>query len=212
MPTRHRLAGLAFCLLCLTLAGCGKSAPTRFYTLTTPAGGQSDADAAAPAAHADCPVLGIGPVDWPAYLDRTQIVTRGETSSMHLAEFDQWIEPAHDNFERALLENLAGMLGGRPVISHPWPAGMHPDRQVAVQVRRFDGVMGREAVLRAEWSVLDADGRLVLWRQAVLREPVQGQDYTALVAAQSRLVAAFAAQIAQGLDQGTGDAFKKGAK
>ncbi len=202
MPTRHRLVGLAFGLLCLALAGCGKSAPTKFYTLTADPGEQG-ADAAL-AAHQPAPaspVLGIGPVELPAYLDRTQIVTRGGNASMHLAEFDQWIEPVHDNFERALLENLAGMLGDRPVVSHPWPVGMRPDRQVSIQVRRFDGELGREAVLRAEWSVLDADGRLVLWRQSALREPVQGQDYTALVAAQSRLVAALAAQIAQGLEQ-----------
>ncbi|QLA20095.1 PqiC family protein [Desulfolutivibrio sulfoxidireducens] len=207
MQTRvRRLGGLAAGVLCLALAsaGCGKSAPARFYTLTATAGSEQNPGdvAVARPAGVECTVLGIGPVELPAYLDRTQIVTQGGTTSMHLAEFDQWIEPVHDNFQRILMENLSGMLRAGPLVSHPWPVGMHPERQVAIQVRRFDGELGQQAVLRAEWGVFDADGRMLLWRQTALREPVNGPDYPALVAAQSRLVTVFAAEIAQSLERG----------
>ena len=188
-------AALALCLI-LFLAGCGKSAPTRFYSLTA-----APAAAGATAETRDCPALGLGPVEFPAYLDRSQIVTPGQGTSMHLAEFDQWIEPVRTNFERILMENLSGLVCAGPLVSHPWPEGLRPERQVAIQVRRFDGTLGGQAELRADWSILDAGGEVLVWRATTASEPAQGPDYAALVAAQSRLVEALARDIAAGLDQ-----------
>ena len=186
---RTCIVAMALAAGMLTLAGCGKSAPTHFYSLSSQAPGQA-VDAGR------CVALGIGPVEFPAYLDRSQIVTRIGENRMHLAEFDQWIEPLRDNFQRALMEDLAGLVCAKPLVSHPWPAGGHPERQVAIQVTRFDGTLGQEAVLRASWTVLDADGKALSWRATDLREQVAGPDHAALAAAQSRLVAKFAAEVA----------------
>jgi uncharacterized lipoprotein YmbA len=196
-----RLAPLwAILATAVLMAGCGKSPPTRFYSLTAiPAAveraGGAPGDAGA------CPSLGIGPVEFPAYLDRSQIVTTGQGTVMHLAEFDQWIEPVRNNFERILMENLSGLVCAGPLVSHPWPEGLRPERQVAIQVRRFDGTLGGQAELRADWSILDAGGEVLVWRATTASETAQGPDYAALVAAQSRLVAALARDIAAGLDQ-----------
>lgn len=188
----YRCLLVVCCCGLLFAAGCGKSAPTHFYSLNVPNPAQ-----AAPAG--PCLALGIGPVDFPAYLDRSQIVTRLGPNQMQLAEFDQWVEPLRDNFQRALMENLSGLVCAKPLVSHPWPSGGHPERQVAVQVERFDGALGQDAVLRASWTVLDADGKALTWRTADLREPAAGPDYAGLAAAQSRLVARFAAQVAESL-------------
>lgn len=195
-----RLAPLGlFLAAAVLLAGCGKSPPTRFYSLTAiPA---VAVEAKTPQDAGDCPSLGIGPVEFPAYLDRSQIVTTGQGAVMHLAEFDQWIEPVRNNFERILMENLSGMVCAGPMVSSPWPLGMHPERQVTIQVRRFDGTLGGQAVLRADWAVLDARGEVMLWRSSQLAETVLGPDYAALADAQSRLAAALARDIAQGLDE-----------
>jgi uncharacterized lipoprotein YmbA len=193
--TRRLTAILAATACCLPLlAGCGKSAPTRFYSLSSPA---AAADAAAPAG--PCLALGIGPVDFPAYLDRSQIVTRAGDNQMYLAEFEQWIEAPHDNFQRALTENLTRLVCAKPLFTYPWPVGGHPDRQVVIQVSRLDGSLGQEAVLRVSWSVLDADHKTLDWRSADYREPVGGPDYASLAAAQSRLVEKFAKDVAASL-------------
>lgn len=187
----HVLPPAVVCLVCL-LAGCGRSHPTHFYSLSASA--STEAVAAGP-----CLSLGIGPVEFPAYLDRSQMVTRSGTNRMHLGEFDQWIEPLRDNFQRILMEDLAGLVCAKPLVSHPWPVGGTPDRQVAIQVSRFDGTLGQEVVLRASWTVLNADGKALAWRTADLHEPTSGPDYAALAAAQSRLVAKFAGQVAVSL-------------
>jgi uncharacterized lipoprotein YmbA len=192
-PVTWRPLLLAALVGCLSLvAGCGKSAPAHFYSLSAPAPVQA-------VETTPCIALGVGPVEFPAYLDRSQIVTRLGANQMHLADFDQWIEPLRDNFQRALMEDLAGLVCAKPLVSHPWPAGGHPDRQVAVQVDRFEGTLGQDAVLRANWTVLDADGKALAWRTADLREQVAGPDYASLAAAQSRLVARFATEVAASL-------------
>lgn len=185
---------LLLSLLCLgTLGtGCGRSAPAHFYSLSAPA-----TDAPSPAE--PCISLGIGPVEFPAYLDRSQIVTRTGANRMHMAEFDQWIEPLRENFQRILMQDLSGLVCAKPLVNHPWPVGATPERQVAIQVSRFDGTLGQDAVLRASWSVLDADGKTLAWRTANLQEKPEGPDYAALAAAQSRLVSRFAAQVAESL-------------
>jgi hypothetical protein len=182
-----RALPLAVLLLTLLAAGCGKSAQTRFYTLT----GDPEAAKTAP-----CVSLGVGPVDFPPYLDRTQIVTRLDGSRMHLAEFDQWIEPLHDAFARALAAGLTQPECGKPVAQSPWPPGVKPRYQLTVQVRRFDAVPAREAALEASWSILDDSGKVLAYKSSVLREPLQGPDYAQIAQAQSALTAKLAREVA----------------
>ena len=183
----------ALALAMLPLAGCGNSAPTHFYSLNaTPQ--KSEAAPAGP-----CMSVGVGPVDFPAYLDRAQIVTRSGGNRMHLAEFDQWIETPRENFQRVLTENLAGLVCAKPLVTYPWPTGGHPDRQVVIQVARFDGILGQDAVLRASWSILDADGNNLAWRSNEYRETAATPDYDSLAAAQSKLVEQFAKDVAASL-------------
>jgi len=175
------------------LSACGKSAPVRFYSLTS----DFTTEQAAQDPKASCLALGVGPVDFPAYLDRTQIVTRGDANRMNLSEFDQWIEPVQANFTSALMDALASQVCAKPLVGFPWPGGVRPDRQIAVQVREFDGKPGREAVLRADWSIIDKDGKVLVWKSTLMREACPGVDYGPLVAAQSRLVGRLAKEMAQ---------------
>lgn len=192
--TRSLVALVLGATCCLPLlAGCGKSAPTHFYSLSAAAPKAADAPAG------PCLSLGIGPVDFPAYLDRSQVVTRIGQNQMQLAEFEQWIEPLRENFQRALTENLATLVCAKPLITYPWPAGGHPDRQVVIQVASFDGSLGQEAWLRASWSILDADGNSLAWRTADYHEATAGPAYADLAAAQSQLVEKFAKDVAESL-------------
>ena len=191
---RNGIVAMALAVgMLLSLAGCGKSAPTHFYSLNaTPQ--KSDAAPAGP-----CMSVGVGPVDFPAYLDRSQIVTRSGGNRMHLAEFDQWIETPRENFQRILTENLAGLVCAKPLVTYPWPTGGHPDRQIVIQVARFDGMLGQDTVLRASWSILDADGNNLAWRSNEYRESVAAPDYESLAAAQSKLLEQFAKDVAASL-------------
>jgi uncharacterized protein len=207
MTTRNRMSmALPFWLACAVLfaAGCGKSAPTRYYTLSSlAANGQQAGDPAQPPAgpgpDKGSLVLGVGPVEAPAYLERSQIVSRLGANRMHVSEFDQWVETLPETFKRVLAEDIGKSAGAASVVLLPWSGAAGVDRQVQVQLRQFDGVLGGEAVLRADWIILDAKGELLARGTADLREPVAGPDYTALAAAYSNLVARLGQDIARAL-------------
>lgn len=197
MKRRFRGSKIIF-LICymMVLVGCvtAASAPSRFYlmsplpeTQSTPQSTEGES----------CFAIGIGPVEFPAYLDRPQIVTRLNENELRLAEFDKWAEPLKDNFTRVLAENLSTLLCTDPIAVFPWRGSIAIDYQVAAELIRFDGNLGGAVTLIPFWTILGKDGRQThVSKRTIYTEPVEGQSYKALVSAKSRAVAAFSRDIA----------------
>ena len=115
----------------LGLGACA-STPSRFYILNTLTASETIPATAA----ARGPVIGVGPITFPKYLDRPQIVTRASRHQLTLGEFDRWAEPLQDNVSRVLAENLA----------LPHPHGSPPAACLAaVRQPRLSGQGGRAA-------------------------------------------------------------------
>ena len=150
-----RLSKTMFMLLAvMVLAGCvsfGDSRPTDYYLLSAQTGLTS------PVSNSDA-VLLVGPVDMPSYLDRPQIVSRGDGNQLVLGAFDRWSEPLGENVTRVLAEDLAGRLGVRNVYpfeaNHLVPATV----QVSIQFYRFDGTVGENVIIDARWQIVDGTG------------------------------------------------------
>lgn len=141
--------------------------------------------------------VGVGPVKFPDYLDRPQIVSRITPGKLDLAEFDRWAEPLSENFIRVLAEDISAALSRSRVAIYPWPRTSQPDCHVAVDVNQFEGVPGGRATLNARWTLHGEQGKKVLaQRNTEIIEPVDAVSYEALVAAQSRAVASLAREIA----------------
>jgi uncharacterized lipoprotein YmbA len=185
--------------LFLFLLGCARTAPSRFYMLSSlplPAAEEQ------PAAGESCVTLGVGPIELPAYLDRPEIVTRVSRNQLRLADFDKWAEPLAENFKRALAENLAALLCADSIVVFPWRGSERADYQVAVEVIEFDGEVGGRVSLVARWAVHGKGGRsMLLTRRSSHSEPVVGEDYGAMVAAASRAAEAFSREIAKAIKE-----------
>lgn len=166
----------------LFLGGCGApSPPATFYTLTA-----APALMDAPRPVAEGPAVGITLQAFPEALDRPQIVTRDGANRLKLAEFHRWGGTLKGDLLQVLSENLAARLGAARIATAPWPAYFAPDLRIALEVLRFDGRLGETACLKARWTLTDASGRDVLRQgEASLESSAEGQDYEALVAAQS---------------------------
>jgi uncharacterized lipoprotein YmbA len=66
-----------------------------------------------------------------------------------------------------------------------------------VDVTRLDGALNGEAVLGAQWVVADSSGKKVLaGGRSEYRQPLAEETYTALIAAESQLVAQLSHEIA----------------
>jgi uncharacterized lipoprotein YmbA len=142
-------------------------------------------------------VVGVGPISIPAYLDRSSIVVRtGDGGEVGLSGEHRWAESLRDGIPRILAGNLSAMIPTDAVPVFPWRAPWTVQYRVSVDILRFDGALGRSVVLDARWRLLDAAGRELLLRAAVLQESIADSTYAALVAAESRLLASLSRDIA----------------
>jgi uncharacterized lipoprotein YmbA len=192
-----RLAACALCPLLIVIGGCCRTQTARFYTLNTltepPSGRQ-----AAPSEHGVA--VGLGPIRLPEYLDRPQIVTRISPNEVRFAEYHRWAGPLAGDLSSTLAENLSILLGTDRIALYPWKATTPIDCRVEIEVSRFDGKPGDSVVLESQWIVFSEDRERVLGtKTSSLSEPVNGKGYEALVAAQSRVLAALGREIAEAI-------------
>jgi uncharacterized protein len=184
-------------LLAGGLCACATSPPSNFYLLTPLPAAESPPSTER---RADHPALGVGPIKLPAYLDRSEIVTRSGANALKLADFDRWGEPVADTFMRALAANLALLVNTKQVSLFPWPQYVPVDYQVVVEADRFDVGPDGQAVLVAHWYVLGGqEGKVLHFGSTVITEPSATKDYASVIAAMSRAVAQLAREIATSL-------------
>jgi len=168
-------------------AGCGASAPSRFYTLAVTAGSDG-------AAAADYAVL-VGPVSVPSTVDRPQFVVQVAPNRVDIDEFNRWAAPLGDGIARTVAGDLASLLGTPDVAAWPF-ANFAAAYRVTIDVQRFESVQNQGTVLDAVWTVRQtADGATRAGR-TVTREAVTDDTFDALAAAHSRALATMSADIA----------------
>ena len=186
----------ALVLLTATLVACGSgpSAPGRFYVLSSP----PDLVSKKPQEKAGQElVIGVGPVELPAHLDRTQIVTQASQYRLVLKDLDQWAEPLKEGFTRILAQNLSRLLNTDQIVRFPWRRPFTVQVQVTVEVLRFDTDAVGESVLAARWNILDGDGRKLLYsRTSTYRDQASGKEVEPIVAAMSRNLVELSREIA----------------
>jgi uncharacterized lipoprotein YmbA len=201
-PKPARSAALLVALV-LAVAACSlnpRQDPSEFYVLTSAAG-----EAAGPSASTGSDlVIGLGPVSFPAYLDRRQMVTRLSDNQVSLSEYERWAEPLAVNFARALAANLQLATGARNVVVYPWPGGTGPQFAVVITVSRFERDASGAAELRCRWRVVDAEGTVVSAREATYRQPAAAASTDASVAALSRTIEDLSGDIAAVIRQQLG--------
>lgn len=198
-PMTSRLSrGVAVASCATTLAsviGCAKTPETRFYVLSAlPASERSKDVPSGPG-----PVVALRPVSLPEQLDRPQIMTRSGANMLQFAEFDQWAAPLRDSFPRVLAEDLAILIPADRVALFPWSRERLVDYEVTVDVVRFEGALGGDSSLVADWTIA---------KRGVKNAPATGRSnhtepaggsYADLVSAQSRLISALGRDIAKAL-------------
>jgi len=140
----------------LAIAGCSPLAPRpdrSTYFLLTPLAKVGDTHARS--STRQTLTIGLGPIDFPDYLRRTQIVTRTEDNQIELSPDARWAEPLNKNFERTLTENLATLLQTQRIERYPWPRRNRVDYQVVINVVRFETNANGQAQLVARWIIKD---------------------------------------------------------
>ena len=142
------------------------------------------------------PVVGVGPVAVPTYLDRRSIVTLEADGEVRIASNHQWAEPLKDGVMRVVAENLAAMIPTDAAVVYPWRSPRVVSYRVTLEIFRFDGTLGGTVVLNVRWRLLDKDGNELAFQMVTLDERPVDATYAALVASHSHLLAAVSQDIA----------------
>jgi uncharacterized lipoprotein YmbA len=184
------LLSAVFCAV--LLSACGSSPPVRFYTLEPMQGARSSADVAS--------TIGVGPLRFPDYLNRPQIVSSGENGKVVVAEFDRWADAAASTFQRALTANLNSLLDDTMAIEFPFGGGLlHPDYRLVAQVNQFSTDITGLATLDISWVMVTADdAEFISSRRSVFTAPAASDSsYASRVAAMNETLRAYSRQVAQ---------------
>jgi hypothetical protein len=190
-----RFAVITMGVVLMFTLGCARTKSAKFYTLNSldVARTESRSEETQPGV-----ALGIGPISFPDYLERPQIMTRDSRNALTFAEFHRWAGSLREDFSRILAENLSLLLATDRIALFPWTSVTPIDYRVTIDVIRFEGKIGGNVTLKIRWSILGGAGKKVLvMKTSNFSEPVGGVNYEALVAAQSRTLAVLSREIAE---------------
>ena len=175
--------GWGFVLMVFFVAACSSTPPVAYYTLHTLPERQQEI----PAAVMDNTIaIGVGPVEFPKFLDRPQIVTRKSQNQIEVSEFNRWAGSFPGDFSRVLAKNISILLPTDRVAVYPWGDQFTPTYQIKLEVEQFDGQLGESVVLGVTWMVMNQEGtNTLVVRKSRVEEAVLDKSYEALVEAKS---------------------------
>jgi uncharacterized protein len=195
-PIRRLLLFIAFTGMVIGIFGCLNSPPPIVYYTLDPL--PLNEAPIAPPVEAPGLRIGLGPVDLPTYLDRTQIVTRSGDHTLAVNDFDRWAGPLDEEIQRLLVVSLGQALPGAEVLSYPWDRRQEPTHQVRLTIQRFDGQRGDRVHLRGVWYLTcHTDPEKNLSKTFEISEAVAAPNIRAVVAAQNRALAVLGGQIVE---------------
>jgi uncharacterized lipoprotein YmbA len=175
--------------------GCATTQPTDFYMLSALTSPEHQSE---PELEYSERSLGVGPITFPQYLNRPQIVTRASRYKLTLDEFNKWAEQLEGNFAQVVAENLSILLPTEQVDLFPWELGNSVDYQLMMDVLEFDGNPSGDASLLVRWSLVNADEEIVVVkRKSRFTRTPDDDDYESLVEALSETVADLSREIAE---------------
>ena len=178
----------------IALFGCASTEPSRFYSLNS----LKAQEITQKTISTDRGVsIALSPVNIPDYLDRPQIVSRTGKNELFIDEFNRWAGFLGEDITRVLAENLSILLAQEHITILTWERTVPIDYRIVVDATRFDVMPDDNVLLKAQWIIFGKDGKNILaMRESNFNEHVDGQDYSARVAAMSRTLESLSREIA----------------
>ena len=99
-----------------------------------------------------------GPFDLPEYLNRQQLVIRGDDGRVTIRETERWAEPLDRAVGAAVAGGLRRELASAAVVQFPVPSFDNYDVRVSGKISRFEATGSGEAVLEIVWAAFDKRG------------------------------------------------------
>jgi uncharacterized protein len=185
----HRLSLVLGAGACVAATACSFMAPrrdvTQYFMLTPAAPSSSTTTFKASTTRLS---IGVGPIRFPGYLKRPEVVARTTSNRLIVSDQKRWAEPLERGFESVLSQNLSQILGTERITDYPWYADTHIDYQVEVWVERFEAAADGRSWLTAVWTIKDGQaGRELAIGHSLIIAPVQSGDTAGSIALSQNL-------------------------
>ncbi|ABP34783.1 membrane integrity-associated transporter subunit PqiC [Polynucleobacter asymbioticus] len=142
----------------------------------------------------------VGPVSVPARMDRPQLVTQAAGSEVEVYEYHRWAGSLKGDVGRVISSNIARNLGAPNVWNFAQSTQAQYDYQVLIDVQNLESVQDGDVVVDVLWTIKpsapviknqaqSARTKCVpqeIMGRSLVREPVSGSGFDALLSAQSR--------------------------
>jgi len=188
--------GIVSVALALILSGCTRdSKPVQFYRLNADSGIGTLLPTTAQG-----PVIGLGPIRIPEYLNRPQIIVAITENQYRLSEDHRWAERLDQNISLALFKALPSQLGTDRIVRYPWPQRQAIDFQVGIDILEFNVAADGQSRLIAQWFIKRKD-QPTIDKRSVYQFPASATDYDIMVKAQSQCLTKLGQEISKTLRQ-----------
>lgn len=188
-----------FTAILIFLGGCGTSRPSRFYTLNSMPIPPEKAELSDKQNRI---TVGIDLNDIPAYLNKPQMAVRVSTNELKLDEFNRWAETVKDSFPKIIADNMISILPSDKFIVFSRKGILSVDYQVIINVTRFDGAPGKSVSLITQWGIYNSkEDKLLSAQTSDIKVETEGDDFDALVSAQSKALEILSRQISLSVER-----------
>jgi uncharacterized lipoprotein YmbA len=197
MQTNRFICLLLLSCALLPLSGCigGSTPPSQFYLLEP-----IDESPARASGSVEKPLIALGPVRVPRYVDRPQIVIASGKNAYQLSELNRWAESLDDNISRVLAQNLSLLASVDAVPGNGSSRARQAQLRVAVNILEFHVNPQGQAGLTAQWQIIRG-GDSLSSRQVSYRSPASTTDYSVMVAALNDCLNRMSRELAASLRQ-----------
>ena len=181
------------------IIGCASTQPSKFYILNSiekqeaqPKGSDAMQNV----------TIGIGSIEIPDYLDRSQIVTRSSRSELKVDEFNRWAGSLKENISLVLAENLSLLLSTDRVFVHPWIPADSVNYWIHVEIIRLDVIPGDTVTMKALWTISGDRGKKeYITHTSEFTEKLREGSYGMMVDTMSRTFGKLSHEIASEIEK-----------
>ena len=168
------------CSIFLILSCAKSSKPVEYYMLDASVGIDNNQTLKSD----EGPMIGLGPIRLPEYLDRFQMVVAVSENKYKLIDGHRWAEKLDQNISLALFKTLPSQLGTDRMIRYPWPQRPGVDFQVKIDILELNIDQDGRSKLIAQWSIKSKD-EIILNKRSTFIAQASTTDIDKMVQAQS---------------------------
>lgn len=177
------------------LTACTHTTPSQYYLLSP----VKDTTQSSAEDVKNLHVIGIGPIKFPKYLNRSPIVRFSSENEVVVDEFNRWAEPLEQNFSRVLRTNLTRLVPSSYALEYPWRRSMNVRYQVMLEVHQFETHPDGNVNLSAHWVILNLakKKKVEVVRKFNYSKKISEVSYANMVAEQSKALETLSQDIAK---------------